>query len=194
MMEHMTEASECWRQYRATRAETAGSFITMGQRLAKARTTTPHGEWLPALKRAGIPVRAAQRAMKLANAGVEMRHVTHLGIGCCLELLAGGNDVEPFSGAQVNLIGEIVVYLSPDGVDGEVDEGRERNVLNWLTECISGLDAMAKLRKLRDVASVPELRTEAVLTELTAALRAVERLRWPAFPWLPLGVLSHQKI
>ena len=47
--------------------------------LAEARGIAAHGEWGPFLDRAGIPMRTAQRMLRVAAAGAEMRHQAHLG-------------------------------------------------------------------------------------------------------------------
>ena len=47
--------------------------------LAEARGIAAHGQWLPFLDACGVPPRTAQRMLRVAAAGVEMRHVAHLG-------------------------------------------------------------------------------------------------------------------
>ena len=95
----------------------------MGQRLQHAKGRVAHGDWLPELKKAGIPVQVAQRAMRLANAGVNASPVTHLGIRRSLELLACGKDGDPMTGAEVNAVAEC-----------DVDEDRVAKVLAWMDE------------------------------------------------------------
>ena len=135
-MDHdrMAEAGECWRQYKATRAETAGAIFSMGQWLVKAKAATAHGDWLPALERQGIPERWAQRAMTLVNRGVKSDTVSYLGIRTCLEMLAGSgrwSDYDPMSGECVNKVAADCRWLCPDRHD-EPDPDRMRELLLWL--------------------------------------------------------------
>ena len=94
----MAEAGECWRMFKASQAEAGATFIELGKRLQQAKGRVPHGAWLPALKEIGVPVQVAQRAMRLANAGVKCVTVTHLGIRRCVELLASGHDGDRMTG------------------------------------------------------------------------------------------------
>ena len=47
--------------------------------LAEARGLASHGEWGPFLKQADVPVRTAQRMLKIAGAGLKCDTVSHLG-------------------------------------------------------------------------------------------------------------------
>ena len=59
--------------------------------LLQARELAVHGEWADFLAHAGIPRSTAARMLRLARVGVQMCHVTHLGIRrvdgliCCLQ-------------------------------------------------------------------------------------------------------------
>ena len=69
------------REYLSHREEAAAGFVTFGRMLNEAKAEEcRHGEWLPFLERTGIPPRTAQRAMRIAAAGVKYARLAHLGI------------------------------------------------------------------------------------------------------------------
>ena len=98
-MEYTLATCPFFRDHLTSQQEAGATFIELGQRLQHAKGRVAHGDWLPELKKAGIPVQVAQRAMWLANAGVNASPVTHLGIRRSLELLARGKDGDPMTGA-----------------------------------------------------------------------------------------------
>src|SRR5437868_7881990 len=53
--------------------------IEAGNLLVEAKANCRHGDWLPFLQRAAVPERQAQRYMRLAKSGLELRHVSDLG-------------------------------------------------------------------------------------------------------------------
>ena len=71
------------------RARGVDAYLEAGRALCDAKALVKHGEWLPFLERAGIPVRRAQRQMRLADIGLKNDTVTFLGgVGATLAMSA----------------------------------------------------------------------------------------------------------
>ena len=64
------EASEARRLGRARSLEAAKVHLECGSMLVEAKAECRHGEWLPFLRRAGIPERSAQRRMQVFASGM----------------------------------------------------------------------------------------------------------------------------
>ena len=71
--------AELAKQARGFHVTTIENYLALGFVLTEARAIAPHGDWLPFLKDAGISPDTAQRAMRLARAGVKCRTVRYLG-------------------------------------------------------------------------------------------------------------------
>jgi hypothetical protein len=113
----------------AAHKEAVGKAIEAGHLLVAAKGDCKHGEWLPFLKRAGVPERKAQRLMQIAESNLKYDTVTDLGIGGALRLLqlreqagrhfneakndvaAGGNGVEHLELAITTI--EAMIELFP---------------------------------------------------------------------------------
>ncbi len=64
---------------RRSAAETATAAIECGNWLREAKAAVAHGQWLPWLREnTGLTAREAQRFMRVAASGLEMREVAHL--------------------------------------------------------------------------------------------------------------------
>ena len=114
------------------------SWLACADVLLEARGLAGHGEWLPFLAQAGIPARTAQRMIRLARAGIEMRHVTHLGgIATTLELLAA------YPGSVAELV----------ALDQQAEELREQIAIREANmspeERVLWEEALADLREIR---------------------------------------------
>lgn len=60
--------------------------LALGRDLIEAKSLMPHGEWLPFLKAANVPIRTAQRAMKLHRLGLPKTTIVAFGINDALAL------------------------------------------------------------------------------------------------------------
>lgn len=67
---------------------TAEKAVEAGRLLCQAKEECPHGDWAPFLERAGIRDRQARRLMQIARSGLEIGHVSEMGIKGTLEYLA----------------------------------------------------------------------------------------------------------
>ena len=63
----------------ATYRRSLEDWMATAGTLREARDACRHGQWLPFLARAGVPERTAQRMLKLAATGWEIRQVADLG-------------------------------------------------------------------------------------------------------------------
>ena len=134
--------------------------------LLEARTVAQHGEWLPFLKAAGIPPRTAQRMIRIAGAGLQMRQLTHLGgVSTTLDLLTA----EPDKMAElVSLHDELDEAHEREAVMLESATPEQRELIDRALANLSAIKALksqlnSKVSKLADA------------TRETAALR--RRLR-----------------
>ena len=75
---------EAFRLGRSKSVEAAQAYLDCGSMLAEAKAECDHGEWIPFLKRAGIPERTAQRMMKLAASGESAETLADKGIKAAL--------------------------------------------------------------------------------------------------------------
>ena len=145
--------------------------------LLEARAVAQHGEWLPFLDEAGVPPRTAQRMIRIADSGLQMRHVTHLGgVTATLDLLVG----EPEKIEElVSLCAELDELHEREGIilESATPEQRERideALANLVT--IKGLkaqlnEATAKLvEPTREIKSLKQKR--AALEKQVAELKA----------------------
>jgi hypothetical protein len=67
--------------------ESVTKALEAGRLLVAAKADCKHGEWLPFLKRAGVPERKAQRLMQIAESNLKSDTVTDLGISGALRFL-----------------------------------------------------------------------------------------------------------
>lgn len=65
--------------FAAAERASAEHAVNAGRLLCEAKQACRHGEWLPFLKRAGVPERSAQRWMKLHRSGLKSDLVSDLG-------------------------------------------------------------------------------------------------------------------
>ena len=69
------------------------AWIDTAYLLLEARKVAEYGEWLPFLEHAGIPLRTAQRMLRIAEAGHKSDTVSRLGgIRATLQCLAAGEE------------------------------------------------------------------------------------------------------
>ncbi|WOH55373.1 DUF3102 domain-containing protein [Bradyrhizobium sp. BWC-3-1] len=71
----------------AAHTQSIEKAMEAGRLLVAAKGDCKHGEWLPFLKRAGVPERKAQRLMQIAESNLKSDTVTDLGIGGALRFL-----------------------------------------------------------------------------------------------------------
>ena len=77
-------AGEAFRRGQARTIEAAADYLETGRLLAEAKAECGHGQWLPFLARAGIPVRTAQRMTRLAASGLSAETLAAQGIRATL--------------------------------------------------------------------------------------------------------------
>ena len=130
--------------------------------LLEARTVAQHGGWLPFLKAAGIPPRTAQRMIRIAGAGLQMRQLTHLGgVSTTLDLLT----------AEPDKMAELV------SLHDELDEAHEREAIIFESATPEQRDRIDQA--LANVATIKGLKAQLneKVSELADAMRAIKVLR-----------------
>ena len=86
-------------------AQSVDDWLECGRVLLEAREIADHGKWLKLLEHADIPVRVAQKMMRLARAGIKCELATHLGgVDATLEALSR---VEGWGESRVAALGGI---------------------------------------------------------------------------------------
>lgn len=122
--------------------------LNAGRLLCEAKEACRHGEWLPFLKRAGVPERNAQRWMQLHRGGLKSDMVTDLGgVVSALQflrlrdhvgrvyakltdaVLAEGQDLSDLFGALAIGFEELIAMLPPEAVaEFEAKKGVDQRV------------------------------------------------------------------
>ncbi len=64
---------------------TADAIIVMGERLLEAKDLCVHGEWQDFLRECRIPLRSAQRYMRVVQAGMDTEYLQVVGLAGALE-------------------------------------------------------------------------------------------------------------
>ena len=77
--EVMGEVVDGWQRYQRANADRIAAALDTGAALIDLRERLGHGEFLPAIRRLGIPERTAQNWMRLARAGLKNETVADLG-------------------------------------------------------------------------------------------------------------------
>lgn len=117
--------------------------LEAGRLLLQAKDECRHGEWLPFLKRAGVPERKAQRLMTLARSGLKSDTVSDLGgVKATLEFLTKRELPEP--GTALVVFGD----ESRDYFNAAYVWGSTAYPGNYYAAAYNGLNSICTLRPI----------------------------------------------
>lgn len=141
-------AGEAFRRGQARSVEAAAAYLDCGRLLAEAKAECQHGEWLPFLARAAIPVRTGQRMMRLAASGIDEATLAAQGVRAAL------------AGMGRPAKNDTVTYLEPPakGAAGASSPGKRRSLYRERREAglcvVCGAPADGKARCPEHAAAV----------------------------------------
>lgn len=172
------EVREAFGRYRQRNLAAIEAYLEVGRKLNEAKPLAGHGNWLPFLERAGVGKHTAQRAMRIARAGLKNDTVQFLGgIRAALE----------FSDEQLSRIAELAAERAALAAEIEAlkvecdrlkaEAGDDPAVTERLDRLAAQRREIARLQAGVAAAQAARSAAERECRQLRRELRAAERER-----------------